>query len=314
VSRDGREAPVDSTVEFRLTNYGANAGWALSPDGTRLAIGLATEAGDDIWVKQLPRGPVSRVSSDSAAEYRPRWRDDGRSLMFGSNRGGGARAGCTCGPPTVPVRIPRSSGRRRGSSRARGRPTAGGCCSGPCGVSRQTGGPRHRGDEARRGHRAGTGSGQCVRRGGDRPVTRRPLARVRVQRDRADRGLPRPFPQTEGGKWQVSNGGGVAPLWARNGRELFYVDQHRDMMTVTGTRSTATRSSGSSARAGWPRSISPKTSATTARWPSRCCARTWPPPSAPSGSTARSRSPPSCSTPTSCRCSTREKPRGSSTT
>ena len=33
----------------------------------------------------------------------------------------------------------------------------------------------------------------------------------------------RPFPDVNGGKWQVSHGGGSAPLWAHNGRELFYV-------------------------------------------------------------------------------------------
>ncbi len=32
----------------------------------------------------------------------------------------------------------------------------------------------------------------------------------------------RPFPNVNGGKWQVSSGGGSAPLWAHNGRELFY--------------------------------------------------------------------------------------------
>jgi len=32
----------------------------------------------------------------------------------------------------------------------------------------------------------------------------------------------RPFPDVNGGKWQVSSGGGSAPLWAHNGRELFY--------------------------------------------------------------------------------------------
>src|SRR5258706_2718859 len=31
----------------------------------------------------------------------------------------------------------------------------------------------------------------------------------------------RPFPGP-GGKWQVSTGGGVMPVWSRNGRELFY--------------------------------------------------------------------------------------------
>ena len=32
----------------------------------------------------------------------------------------------------------------------------------------------------------------------------------------------RPFPDVDSGRWQVSTGGGVQPLWARNGQELFY--------------------------------------------------------------------------------------------
>jgi hypothetical protein len=34
-----------------------------------------------------------------------------------------------------------------------------------------------------------------------------------------------------GGKWQISNEGGVQPLWARNGRELFYRNEDK-MMAV----------------------------------------------------------------------------------
>ena len=35
----------------------------------------------------------------------------------------------------------------------------------------------------------------------------------------------RPYPTTAGGRqWQVSAGGGRQPLWARNGRELYYRD------------------------------------------------------------------------------------------
>jgi len=41
----------------------------------------------------------------------------------------------------------------------------------------------------------------------------------------------RPFPDVNGGKWQVSSGGGSAPLWAHNGRELFYV-KGRNMNVV----------------------------------------------------------------------------------
>jgi serine/threonine-protein kinase len=32
----------------------------------------------------------------------------------------------------------------------------------------------------------------------------------------------RPFPQGAGGKWQISAGGGISPIWSRNARELFY--------------------------------------------------------------------------------------------
>jgi len=33
----------------------------------------------------------------------------------------------------------------------------------------------------------------------------------------------RPFPDVQGGRWQVSRAGGTRPLRARNGRELFYL-------------------------------------------------------------------------------------------
>ena len=34
----------------------------------------------------------------------------------------------------------------------------------------------------------------------------------------------RPFPNVEGGRWQISNAGGSYPLWSPNGRELFYLE------------------------------------------------------------------------------------------
>jgi hypothetical protein len=48
----------------------------------------------------------------------------------------------------------------------------------------------------------------------------------------------RPFPDADAGKWQVSNGGGVAPLWRRDGRELFYLSAERVMMGVQVTAGT----------------------------------------------------------------------------
>ena len=38
----------------------------------------------------------------------------------------------------------------------------------------------------------------------------------------------RPFPKIGDGQWLVSTAGGTRPLWARSGKELFYVVQHWD--------------------------------------------------------------------------------------
>jgi eukaryotic-like serine/threonine-protein kinase len=42
----------------------------------------------------------------------------------------------------------------------------------------------------------------------------------------------RPFPHVDGGRWQVSTGGGTRALWARSGRELFYLDASNKLTAV----------------------------------------------------------------------------------
>ena len=42
----------------------------------------------------------------------------------------------------------------------------------------------------------------------------------------------RPFPDVSSGLWAVSTGGGTEPLWARDGRELFYRAPSGAMMPV----------------------------------------------------------------------------------
>jgi serine/threonine-protein kinase len=43
----------------------------------------------------------------------------------------------------------------------------------------------------------------------------------------------RPFPDVQSGRWQISTGGGTRPLWARNGRELFYLLSPGRVMSVS---------------------------------------------------------------------------------
>jgi serine/threonine-protein kinase len=47
----------------------------------------------------------------------------------------------------------------------------------------------------------------------------------------------RPFPDVNGGHWQVSTGGGSRPLWAPNGQEVFYASPTGALMRVGVERS-----------------------------------------------------------------------------
>jgi serine/threonine-protein kinase len=51
----------------------------------------------------------------------------------------------------------------------------------------------------------------------------------------------RPFPDVDAGKVQVSASGGFSPLWARDGRELFYVDGANNLIAVRFDASTTFR-------------------------------------------------------------------------
>ena len=43
----------------------------------------------------------------------------------------------------------------------------------------------------------------------------------------------RPFPNAQGGKWQISSAGGMDPRWARGGKELLYFSGNDTLSAVT---------------------------------------------------------------------------------
>jgi serine/threonine-protein kinase len=227
VDRAGRETNVDTGFTFRQVQFGANAGWALSPDGTRLALGMNTDAGDDIWVKQLPAGPAVRVTFDSSAEYRPRWTPDGRSVLFSSNR---AANGLYRRPAdgTGADELVLAGNIFEGQLSRDGRWL----------LARAGGQVNQAGGRNIGAMRIGTDSAlqPLVATGFDESeIALSPtgswLAYVSDETGRAEVFL-RPFPETDSAKHQVSTAGGVAPLWSRDGRELFFVNANREMMVV----------------------------------------------------------------------------------
>jgi len=227
VDRSGRATPVDTGWRFHVTAAGNNHGWALSPDGSRLAIGLLTDAGDDIWVKQLPRGALSRVSYDPAPEYRPRWTRDGRAVTFLSSR------------TAVGVYQHRADGAGKDSLLTAG--TIDEAVRSPDGawlLFRDGATASLSGGRDIKGIRLGADTTRVpviVTGFDEEAIALSPDGKwLAYQSDETGRTevFIRSFPNTETFKRQVSNGGGAAPLWSRDGRELFYLSAGKDMMAA----------------------------------------------------------------------------------
>jgi serine/threonine protein kinase len=59
---------------------------SLSPDGRRVALHRTVNGNTDIWLLELGRNVLSRLTFDPAVELRPTWSPDGRRIVFQSNR------------------------------------------------------------------------------------------------------------------------------------------------------------------------------------------------------------------------------------
>jgi Tol biopolymer transport system component len=228
VDREGRMTPVDSSWRFSSSG---NSGWALSPDGNRLAIKLNSAGQQDIWVRDLRSGSLQRVTFEPTDDIRPRWTPDGRSITY------------VAGSTGIGLD-------------AFERPADG------------TGGPDLLADlesTIYEAARSPDGEWLVLRAGGstvlstgrdvwikhthpdsvvrpllDSPADERAFvispdgAWIAYQSDASAQNevYVRPFPNVTGGQWQISVGGGSAPLWSRNGRELFYVNPALELVAV----------------------------------------------------------------------------------
>jgi eukaryotic-like serine/threonine-protein kinase len=227
VDRAGRVTPIDTAWRFQPSSFANDHGWSLSPDGSRLAIGLLTDAGEDIWVKQLPRGPLSRVSYDPAADVRPHWTPDGR--------------GVTCFSPRAVQGIyeHRADGAGKDSLLLRGTIVEAVLSrDGAWLVFRDGALGSVRGNRDIKGLRLGRDTTRVpviVTPFDEEAIALSPDSRwIAYQSDEAGKTevFIRSFPNTETFKRQVSNGGGAAPLWSRDGHELYYLGAGKNMMAA----------------------------------------------------------------------------------
>ena len=221
VDRQGRETPIPAPSRAYFSPR-------LSPEGTRVAV-AANDQEQDIWVLNVGRTTLTRVTSDPGNDIYPVWMPDGGRVVFSSGRVSGAsnlfwQAADGTGPAEPLTESPNNQ-----------RPTA---------VS----------FDGRRlifTETVQTTGEDVMQLMLAEPRTVKPLVQTAFSErngivspdgqwlayEANDSGqfeiFVVPFPEVGSGpRSPVSTAGGTRPLWARNGRELFYFSPTGAVMRV----------------------------------------------------------------------------------
>ncbi len=234
VDRSGHETPLPVPPRPFI-------GVRLSPDGTRVALTIR-EDDTDIWVWEIGRQTLSRLTFDPGPDAAPVWTSDGERIIYASTRASPDAA------ENLFIRAADGTG-------AISRLTSGTDYLSP------TGAPARADDII--GFAISARSGADVVRFQRRDATApapadattgllsvEPIIRTRsIEMDpdlspngrylaySSDESGPTeifvcPYPGVADGRWQISRGGGSEPTWSRTGRELFYLDLSGRLMVV----------------------------------------------------------------------------------
>jgi serine/threonine-protein kinase len=215
VDRRGHEDPISAPPGGYLDPR-------LSPAGTQLAVSSAA----DIWIWTFANSALTHLTFTQGAEYNPIWTPNGRQVIFDSIEGGdlqivrkaadgtGATDVLTPAPGGYPETVSpdgkflvyHTSTQLPISMLV---PLDG---SGPARplVSTNTPAQSFNAEISADGHWIAYQSDQSGR------------SEIYVH----------PFPALEAGGWQISTTGGSHPLWARNGRELFFISGEGALISV----------------------------------------------------------------------------------
>ena len=226
VSRDGGVTPFDPPASL---NPSAGRGLSLSPDGTRLALDVIGSTAPDIWIKQLPGGPLSRLTFDGNGSNRPTWTPDGRWVLY--------LMAPDSGPPEVWRKRADGSTAAELVWRVPGRVISEAVLShdGEWLIYRINEGDVNRDVYAIRPGRDTAPTplltGPFREEGAALSPDGRWLAYTSDESGQEEI-FVRPFPDTDTGRWQLSTRGGSAARWAPGGRELFFQGASGDLMVV----------------------------------------------------------------------------------
>jgi serine/threonine-protein kinase len=233
VSRQGAEEPIAAPPHAYTTAR-------LSPDGKRAAI-QSVDQRTDIWTWDFAREKLTRLTSGPGGNYGPLWTPDGRHVIFGSTRDNSPNLYRQAADGTGIVERLTISARQQ-------RPNAISPDATRLVLEEQTpsagydfmllsldGVPRV--------------EGFLQTPFDERNAAISPDGRWMAY-DSNESGQSqiyvRPFPNVADARYQISNGGGRTPAWARDGHDLFFVNR-TSIMAVT-VQLTPTFSAGNPAK------------------------------------------------------------------
>ncbi len=228
VDREGKEEPLAAEPNSYVSPR-------VSPDGSRLAITVSESGGADVWIYDLEREILTRLTFDPAADHFPVWTPDGQRVVFTSTRDGQAR--------NLYWKAADGTGQAERLTTSPNQQTAN---------SFSPDGKRLVFLESATGLQVLSMEGERT----SQPLFQSPfnvnngmispdghwIANVSNETGRRQVYV-RPFPNVEEGKWQISSDGGQEPVWAPRGQELFY--RNGGAMMVVGIKTEPTFTGGS---------------------------------------------------------------------
>jgi serine/threonine-protein kinase len=225
VDRTGHEEPIGAGPRA----YGPPR---LSPDGSRVAVSILDERNADIWIWDLAREKLTRLTFGPGMDGVPTWTPDSRRIIFMSDRAGTPNLYSQAADGSGPTdRLTTSNHGQWPSSITFDGTRLFGFAATALPV------------EVILVHLANPVAGNRTVPGmltterlftGARPEISpdgRYLAYESVESGQRQVHV-QPFPQVKGGRWQISTRGGSRPAWSREGRELFYIDESMTLMRV----------------------------------------------------------------------------------
>ena len=205
----------------------------ISPDGGRVAVSIPSgNSGSDVWVYEIPHGTLTRLTFDEHSSA-PLWSPDGKRIAFTTTRptgpailvkpadGSGAEETLVPGESLILVPTSWSS-----DGKFLAYWTVGSATGRDIWIAPLTG-------ERKPQSFLQTKFNEMQARFSPDD---RWIAYMSEESGRYEVYV-QPFPGP-GGKWQISTNGGTTPVWAQNGRELFYMSSGKLMSVGVTTQPT----------------------------------------------------------------------------